>query len=251
MPERAAAVDSAEFENEGGLRGLLRRALGRSPLDAVALFVAAGRGRRDPGQCAVSPARPASGADLLGQAAPGRDRAGRRCRAADAARAAGPDRSRSRKRWRVRAPTSSTDIQRELSRRGFYDGPVDGVNGPKTDAAIRDFETAAKLKVTGEPTEDVLRAIQRAPLKTETRAASDARAPDPIAELIAPSPRVIAVQRALNDFGYGRVKATGVYGAETIAAIQKFERDRKLPVTGQISPRLMRELAALTGRPLE
>ena len=29
------------------------------------------------------------------------------------------------------------------------------------------------------------------------------------------------------------------------------QRDRKLPVTGQISPRLMRELAALTGRPLE
>ena len=39
MPERAATVDSAEFENEGGLRGLLRRALGRSPLDGVALFV--------------------------------------------------------------------------------------------------------------------------------------------------------------------------------------------------------------------
>ncbi len=59
------------------------------------------------------------------------------------------------------------------------------------------------------------------------------------------------MQRALNDFGYGPVKATGNYGAETIAAIQKFERDRKLPVTGQISPRLLRELAALTGRPLE
>jgi hypothetical protein len=74
---------------------------------------------------------------------------------------------------------------------------------------------------------------------------------DPIAELIAPAPRVIAVQRALNDYGYGPVKATGVYGPETVAAIEKFERDRKLPVTGQISPRLMRELAALTGKPLE
>jgi Putative peptidoglycan binding domain len=74
---------------------------------------------------------------------------------------------------------------------------------------------------------------------------------DPIADLIAPQPRVTAVQRALNDYGYGPVKATGVYGAETVAAIEKFERDRKLPVTGQISPRLMRELAALTGRPLE
>ena len=74
---------------------------------------------------------------------------------------------------------------------------------------------------------------------------------DPIAELIAPAPRVTAVQRALNDYGYGPVKATGIYGPETVAAIEKFERDRKLPVTGQISPRLMRDLAALTGKPLE
>jgi hypothetical protein len=74
---------------------------------------------------------------------------------------------------------------------------------------------------------------------------------DPIAELIAPTPRVTAVQRALNDYGYGPVKATGVYGPETVAAIEKFERDRKLPVTGQISPRLMKELGAVTGRPLE
>ena len=130
------------------------------------------------------------------------------------------------------------------------DGPVDGVTGPKTDAAIRDFETSAKLKVSGEPTEDVLRAIQRAPLRTEAVPRTTPR-PDPIADLIAPTPRVIAVQRALNDFGYGPVKATGIHGTETVSAIQKFERDRKLPVTGQISPRLVRELAALTGRPLE
>lgn len=59
------------------------------------------------------------------------------------------------------------------------------------------------------------------------------------------------MQRALNDYGYGPVKATGIYGPETVKAIEKFERDRKLPVTGQISPRLLRELATLTGRPLE
>ena len=35
------------------------------------------------------------------------------------------------------------------------------------------------------------------------------------------------------------------------AAIEKFERDRRLPVDGQISDRLVRELAGMTGRPLE
>ncbi|RDV02415.1 peptidoglycan-binding protein [Undibacter mobilis] len=74
---------------------------------------------------------------------------------------------------------------------------------------------------------------------------------DPIAELIAPSPRVLAIQRALADFGYGQIKPTGNFDAATRVAIEKFERDRKLPVTGQISERFVRELSAMTGRPLE
>jgi peptidoglycan hydrolase-like protein with peptidoglycan-binding domain len=74
---------------------------------------------------------------------------------------------------------------------------------------------------------------------------------DPIAELIAPSKRVLAVQRALADFGYGQIKPTGEYDANTRLAIEKFERDHRLPVTGQISDRLVRELAAMTGRSLE
>ncbi len=74
---------------------------------------------------------------------------------------------------------------------------------------------------------------------------------DPIAELIAPSKRVLAIQRALADFGYGQIKPSGIYDADTRAAIEKFERDRRLPVTGEISDRFVRELAAMTGRPLE
>lgn len=73
----------------------------------------------------------------------------------------------------------------------------------------------------------------------------------PAARPGAPSRRVLAVQRALGDFGYGQVKPTGVLGAETKSAIERFERERKLPVTGQISDRLLRELAAITGRPIE
>jgi hypothetical protein len=47
------------------------------------------------------------------------------------------------------------------------------------------------------------------------------------------------------------LKPTGTIGSDTQAAIQKFERDRKLPVTGQMSDRLVRELTAMTGRPIE
>jgi Putative peptidoglycan binding domain len=63
--------------------------------------------------------------------------------------------------------------------------------------------------------------------------------------------RVAAVQRALTDYGYGQLKPTGIIGSDTQAAIQKFERARKLPVTGQVSDRLLRELTATIGHPID
>jgi hypothetical protein len=65
------------------------------------------------------------------------------------------------------------------------------------------------------------------------------------------SRRVAAVQRALTQYGYGQLKPTGTVGTETQAAIQKFERERKIPVTGQVSDRLVRELTAVIGRPID
>jgi hypothetical protein len=74
---------------------------------------------------------------------------------------------------------------------------------------------------------------------------------DPVGDLIVSTRRVAAVQRALTEYGYGQIKPTGVVGTDTQAAIQKFERDRKMPVTGQLSDRLIRDLTVLTGRPIE
>jgi hypothetical protein len=76
-------------------------------------------------------------------------------------------------------------------------------------------------------------------------------APIPASSQSAGARRVASVQRALTEYGYGQLKPTGAVGAETQAAITKFERDRKLPVTGQMSDRLVRELTAMTGRPIE
>jgi peptidoglycan hydrolase-like protein with peptidoglycan-binding domain len=144
------------------------------------------------------------------------------------------------------------NIQRELSRKSFYDGPADGIWGSKTDAAVRDFLQASGLKVNPEANENLLRAISNYVAKPVAGAAAPSPpAADPIANLIAPSKRIVSIQRALADFGYGQIKATGVYDPETRSAIEKFERDHRLPVTGQISDRFVRELAAMTGRPLE
>ncbi len=74
---------------------------------------------------------------------------------------------------------------------------------------------------------------------------------DPVGDLIASTSstrRIASVQRVLTEFGYGQLKPTGTVGPDTRAAIEHFERDRKLPVTGQITDRVVRELSAATGR---
>lgn len=144
-----------------------------------------------------------------------------------------------------------SDIQRELNRRGFYDGALDGVWGAKTDAAAREFVQAAGLKMNVEANDSLLRAIVASRVKASRAVTMEPVRKDPIAELIAPSKRVLAFQRALAEFGYGPIKFTGTYDLDTRTAIEKFERDRRLPVTGEISDRVVRELAAMTGRPLE
>ncbi len=78
-----------------------------------------------------------------------------------------------------------------------------------------------------------------------------ARRNDPIADLIGSPSRVMAVQRVLSDFGYGQIRPSGILDEQTSAAIEKFEREHKLPVTGRLSDRLLSGLAVMAGRPLD
>lgn len=117
-------------------------------------------------------------------------------------------------------------------------------------AEPRAAEKPYELKLA-DPVGNLVKATGPAPATT----ASVLRPPAPIpastrAELTGPR-RVAAVQRVLTEYGYGQLKPTGVAGTDTQAAIAKFERERKLPVTGQVSDRLVRELAAVIGHPVD
>jgi hypothetical protein len=60
------------------------------------------------------------------------------------------------------------------------------------------------------------------------------------------SSRVMAVQKALVKLGYV-VKPDGVMGSGTRQALQMFEQSRKLTVTGELTPRTLRELGTQSG----
>jgi len=85
---------------------------------------------------------------------------------------------------------------------------------------------------------------------TRTTPAVTARRNDPIGQLIGQSSHIVAVQRALSEYGYGQIKPTGVMDTPTSQAIEQFEREHNLPVTGKISDGLLTDLAAMIGHPL-
>ena len=98
--------------------------------------------------------------------------------------------------------------------------------------------------------------VRTAEARPEPR--KEAAKPDPIAALIrsdettaSVTPKdtaVIQAQRALNKLGYGPLKADGLMGPGTRAAIEKFERAAKLPVKGEPAGRTLRELAQKAGQ---
>jgi hypothetical protein len=63
--------------------------------------------------------------------------------------------------------------------------------------------------------------------------------------------RVAAAQRALIKLGYGPLKADGVMGVGTRQALERFEKDRRLPVTGELASRTLRDLTAQSGISVE
>jgi hypothetical protein len=110
---------------------------------------------------------------------------------------------------------------------------------------VRPVDPSSSIaKTTAAPATSVNVARPPAPIPVSSRS-------DPVGDLIIASRRVAAVQRALTEYGYGQLKPTGTVGSDTLAAIQKFERDRKIPITGQMSDRLVRELSAMTGRAID
>ncbi len=107
---------------------------------------------------------------------------------------------------------------------------------------------------SADPLTNLVKATSAAPATTSTVLRPPASIPNSHSDGgLSPggSRRIAAVQRALTEYGYGQLKPTGTLGADTQAAIQKFERDRKVPMTGQVTDRLVRELSTMIGHPVE
>jgi hypothetical protein len=147
-------------------------------------------------------------------------------------------------------PLDAAAPDTKLDARMLDSKPVNSANEPKPSVAAKPVEQRA-----ADPVGNLLKA-PASPATTGAVARPPAAIPnatktDPLGDLITNTRRVAAVQRALTEYGYGQLKPTGNVGSDTAAAIQRFERERKLPVTGQVSDRMVRELATVTGRAID
>ena len=91
------------------------------------------------------------------------------------------------------------------------------------DAAPKPAEQTGPRVIDMSATHMVTRPPQTVPVPVPV---PSPRRNDPIADLIGPSPRIMAVQRVLASYGYGQIKPSGTLDDATSQAIEKFERER-------------------------
>ena len=133
------------------------------------------------------------------------------------------------------------DIQSDLASIGMYDGEIDGLNGPRTRAAIMNYEKKYELTPRGLPSSRLLEHIRF------NKRILEAVKTSPVPEKPGTDHKVHLVQTGLAELGYSPGPVDGVLGEQTKQAIREFERHRRMRVTGEVSDLLIRELHKMTG----
>jgi peptidoglycan hydrolase-like protein with peptidoglycan-binding domain len=137
------------------------------------------------------------------------------------------------------------EVQRQLIAAGYYTGMVDGVVGKRTRQAIEAYQKAQGLEINGLPSNDLAEHIRYTKEVAEASLFTGTIEADPDAELRA---QIRRVQTGLSELAYSPGEITGEMTDQTRTAIMRFERDRNLAVTGEVSEELMSELTKMSGQ---
>jgi peptidoglycan hydrolase-like protein with peptidoglycan-binding domain len=159
--------------------------------------------------------------------------------------------------------TAVLAVQAALTELKYYDGPIDGLLGPRTHKAVADFQKAAHLDVSGNIDSALLDRLNLSGPKPTVANTSSISAPPrpqprPVldASLTQSVPRQesaddavtrrnIRIQAGLKAFGNKDMKLDGVIGPKTKAAIKEFQALFGLPATGEPDDGLLAKMRAV------
>ena len=102
------------------------------------------------------------------------------------------------------------EIQRKLTAFKLFDAKVDGLYGPRTARAIKDFETRVGLTPRGELTPEIIERIKSTPITAEPAAPHEALPPTEAAPLPAPQPLVAETAAATEPAAVPMEQGTGI-----------------------------------------
>ncbi|MCX7869595.1 MAG: peptidoglycan-binding protein [Terrimicrobiaceae bacterium] len=133
---------------------------------------------------------------------------------------------------------SLREVQARLKAMGFYRGEVDGAPGSQTAAAIRRYQLANNLRVTGEMNPQTAASLGFAvPAVPDSPApANDLFSGGPLAGASEERRREVVrkVQAFLAREGFSAGPADGVPGPQTLAALRAWQRRVGIPFKGRL-----------------
>ncbi|MEL6751794.1 MAG: peptidoglycan-binding domain-containing protein [Pseudomonadota bacterium] len=154
----------------------------------------------------------------------------------------------------VAAPASREvlrEVQTALASRGYYQGELDGIYGSRSKAAITAFQRDHDLSQSGKPSVRLLTQIllsasakpAEVPVPKVVKVAARPKATEN-ASIAADTPDglIAQIQMGLREYGYDDIVVDGRMGRQTATAIQRFQLDFGMKITGEPSSTVLKKL---------
>jgi SpoIID/LytB domain protein len=147
--------------------------------------------------------------------------------------------------WAGASGRSVQELQAFLNAIGYTPGPVDGIYGLKTEAAVKDFQRSRGLTadgIIGSRTRSEVAAIM-----TAAQYAEFLRLEARVLRIGVSGSDVRQLQQFLKLVGYDPGSADGVFGPQTDRALRTFQSGSGLMIDGIVGPMTKRSLAGQAG----